>query len=84
MTRTRHALFDLFDHIIVSGEVGLIKPDREIFELTLRQIDRKPSACIFIDDNDENVRAAESMGFATVHFRSPQQLADALRSLGVQ
>lgn len=74
LTRPRYELFDLFEEIIVSGEVGCIKPEREIFELTLRRIGLKAEECVFIDDSPKNVEAAAAMGFRAILFSSPEQL----------
>ena len=73
----------LFHEIIVSGEVGLIKPDREIFDLTLEKVSRRPEECVFIDDAKTNVDVAASMGFVAIHFESPEQLEEKLRGLGL-
>ncbi len=83
ITRPRHDVFKLFHEIIVSGEVGLIKPDREIFDLTLEKVSRRPEECVFIDDAKTNVDVAASMGFVAIHFESPEQLEEKLRGLGL-
>ena len=83
LTRGRYDFFNLFDDIIVSGEVGTMKPDREIFEVTLRKLDLRAEECLFIDDHQPNVDAAAALGFRTIHFQSPQQLEQELRALRV-
>lgn len=83
ITRPRYDVFELFHEIIVSGEVGLIKPDREIFDLTLEKASRRPEECVFIDDSKTNVDVAASMGFVAIHFQSPEQLEGELKELGV-
>ena len=81
LTRERYALFNLFDDIVVSGEVGVMKPEHEIFEFTLRKLELRAEECLFIDDSKPNVDAAAAIGFQTIHFRSPQQLEQELRAL---
>jgi 2-haloacid dehalogenase len=82
-TRGRYDVFALFDDIVVSGEVGLVKPDREIFELAIRRIGRGVEECLFIDDSETNVAAASTLGFRTIRFVSPEQLEKALEKEGI-
>jgi 2-haloacid dehalogenase len=72
-----------FDRVLVSGDVGLVKPDPRIFTLLLEQIGRPAEACIFIDDSDGNVGAAMALGFQTIRFCSPEQLRSDLARLGI-
>jgi len=83
--RVRHQydFFDLFDKIILSGEVKLIKPDPAIFKLTLQTVHRTASECLLIDDSEANIIAAKKIGFVTIHFKSPEQLKHELRNLGI-
>jgi len=74
LTRQRYDLFNLFDEIIVSGEVQVMKPEREIFDLTLGRLGLSAGECLFIDDSARNVEAAAAIGFQTIHFQSPSQL----------
>lgn len=79
MVRHEFDFFDLFDEIILSGEVKLIKPEPEIFELCLQKIGKPSSQCLFIDDSEANINTAKAMGFDTVHFISPEHLKDELQ-----
>lgn len=83
LTRRRYDVFSLFDEIVVSGEVGLVKPDSRIFEWMLHKIGRRREECLFIDDSAANVEAAASMGFATIRFESPAQLREELDKRGI-
>lgn len=83
LTRPRYELFQLFDEIIVSGEIGLLKPEREIFDYALGKIGCRAPECIFIDDHSPNVTAAAALGFRTIQFQSPEQLEKDLRREGV-
>jgi 2-haloacid dehalogenase len=74
IARERYAFLDWFESILVSGEVGLIKPDPRIFQLLLEGIGRPAADCIYIDDNPKNVAAAEALGFDPIHFENPDQL----------
>ncbi|HEX5808891.1 MAG TPA: HAD family phosphatase [Anaerolineales bacterium] len=81
--RQRHDFFDLLDDMVISGEVGHVKPDPEIFQILLERIGRPAQECLFIDDALANVQQAQRMGFVTVHFESPEQLKFVLQGLGI-
>jgi 2-haloacid dehalogenase len=83
IARERYDFLTWFESILVSGEVGLIKPDPRIFQLLLERIGRKADACVYIDDNAKNVAAAAALDFAAIHFQSPEQLRDQLAGLGL-
>jgi 2-haloacid dehalogenase len=76
----RYNFLQLFDDIIISGEHKLIKPDPAIFHLTLNRIQRQAGECLFIDDSLPNIETARNLGFQTIHFQSPEQLSQELRS----
>lgn len=63
----REQFAELFDGVVISGEVGLRKPDPEIFQHALELLDLPPQDCAFIDDIEHNVRAAERFGIVGVH-----------------
>jgi len=81
LAREKYDFFGLFDDMVISGEVGHVKPDPEIFQIMLNKIGRPAQECLFIDDSLPNIKQAEAMGFAVVHFLSPEQLAATLRKL---
>ena len=81
--RAKYDFFDLLDDMVISGEVGQVKPDPEIFELMLAKIGRPADECLFIDDALPNISQAQKMGFAVIHFQSPEQLRAALRELEI-
>lgn len=77
--RRRYSFLKLFEYILVSGEVGLIKPNPAIYQLMLKKIGRPAEECLFIDDSAANVATAHQLGFDTIRFQSPGQLHDELR-----
>lgn len=81
MMRKKYPFFDLFDDIILSGAVKLLKPDPAIFRLTLDRIKRRPEECLLIDDSPANLASARDLGLATVEFHSARQLEQELRLL---
>lgn len=60
---------DLFDDIVVSGEVRVAKPERRIYSLAAERIGLAPAECVFVDDLEPNVIAARGAGMVGVHYR---------------
>ena len=83
IVRHKYEFFNMFEDIVVSGEVKLIKPDPAIFRLLLQKIHLQPEECLLIDDSAQNIEAAQKMGFVTIHFTSPTQLKLELRQMGI-
>jgi len=81
LVREKYDYFGLLDDIILSGEVGAIKPEPEFFEIALRRIGYPAQECLFIDDAPANIEQARKMGFVTVLFESPEQLERELERL---
>lgn len=71
----------LFDAVVVSSEVGLIKPSRDLFEYTLERLGVQPEEAIFIDDRPVNVDGAERLGMRTILFASNAQFERELKHL---
>ncbi|PYP15220.1 MAG: 2-haloalkanoic acid dehalogenase [Gemmatimonadetes bacterium] len=81
--RAKYSFFQLFATILLSGDVKLIKPDSRIFQALLERIGRSAGECVFIDDSEENITTARSLGFETIRFESPEQLRSALQQRGL-
>src|SRR3954467_15582650 len=60
---------ELFDVVVDSAFVGVRKPDREIYELTLERPGRPGAGAVFVDDIEANVEGARALGMEAVHFR---------------
>jgi putative hydrolase of the HAD superfamily len=65
----RIGVHDLFDDIVVSGEVRVAKPDQRIYALAAERIGLAPEECVFVDDLEPNVTAAREAGMTGIHFR---------------
>ncbi|MCW2904619.1 MAG: HAD-superfamily hydrolase, subfamily variant 3 [Streptosporangiaceae bacterium] len=63
----RELWHELFDCVVISSEVGIRKPDERIFQHALEQLGLPPQECVFIDDIQHNVRAAEAIGMVGLH-----------------
>ena len=68
----------IFDHIFISAELKLAKPDPEIYQLVINRLNQDPSELVFIDDFIENIEAAREVGLNAVHFQSREQALDNL------
>jgi epoxide hydrolase-like predicted phosphatase len=65
----RALLEQLFDGVVISGEVGIRKPTPRIYELGAEAIELEPGECVFVDDLAFNLSPAAELGMATVHHR---------------
>ncbi len=74
-----------WDAIVVSGEIGMRKPDPRIFEYAAEEIGVAPRDCFFIDDLEENVLGAQAIGMGGYHFtrNNYKALRFALRAAGI-
>src|SRR5919109_4099692 len=63
---------DLFDAVVISGEVGMRKPDPEIFRHAARSISLEPKDCVFVDDLAPNVDGAKAVGIEGIVHRSAE------------
>lgn len=72
-----------FDDVVLSYQVGLVKPDAEIFKLATERLDVSPSECVFIDDDERNVRAAEKCGMKGIVYEWGMDIEKALGKFGV-
>jgi putative hydrolase of the HAD superfamily len=80
----RDLLAELFDGVVISGEVGLRKPAREIYALGAERIGLEPPDCVFVDDLGVNLAPAAELGMATVrHTGADETIAQLERLLGV-
>ena len=68
----------MFDDIVISGEVGLRKPEPEIFLLAARRLNLEPPECVFIDDAEPNVLGARAVGLDALLHTDPVSTRAAL------
>jgi epoxide hydrolase-like predicted phosphatase len=72
---------EMFDTVVISGEVGMRKPEPEIFELILDRIGLPADECVFIDDMAHNIVAAQQAGLAGIVHRTFDETASELGDL---
>jgi putative hydrolase of the HAD superfamily len=77
-------ILDVFDPCILSCEVGLQKPNKDIFELALKEANLNANECVFIDNRERHLINPEELGFETILFENNTQTIDKLIGLGVQ
>jgi len=72
---------DLFDEIIISSEVKLLKPEKEIFQLAFNRLGARPQETIFIDDTAENTTAAAELGIHAIPYCDNAQIISAINEI---
>jgi glucose-1-phosphatase len=77
------ATLDRFDHLVLSHEVGHMKPDAEFYEACVAAARRPAASCIFVDDLLENVEGARRAGLLGLHYVETPTLITELGLLGV-
>jgi len=77
-------LFDNFDLCLLSSEVGIRKPDKEIFELYISKTGFTPEEMVFIDDEENLLTNAKHMGIHTIHFTNVPNLQIELQKLNIR
>jgi len=80
----RKGWFNSFNVLILSEEVGILKPDKKIFELTLERLGIPGESCVFIDDQEKNLIPARELGMKTVLYKNLEQLTSELEKIGVE
>ena len=79
----RWQIADLFDDMIISAEVGLLKPDRRIYELAVQRLGVQPDEALFIDDMPVNVEGAQIAGLQAFQYIDNTQVIDDLKRMRV-
>ena len=83
-TYDRAVLAELFDGVVISGDVGMRKPTPEIYAMGARAIALAPAECVFVDDLPFNLKPARAIGMATVrHVEAAETIGELEQLLGV-
>jgi len=77
----REKIIDAFDHIIISAEVGVAKPEPGIFRIALEQAGVKPEEAVLVDDFYVNIEGCEKAGMKGIHFKDAQSAMQQLKEL---
>jgi putative hydrolase of the HAD superfamily len=80
----RELLAELFDQVVISAEVGLHKPQPEIYLLAAERLEVEPAECLFVDDLKENCDGAEAVGMTAIRHRdAPETIAKLIELTGL-
>ncbi len=77
----RHTFWEVFDGIVISSRIKMVKPEIQIYEYLLNRYQLLPGDTLFIDDLQENLAAASSIGIQTIRFINSDQCRRALLDL---
>lgn len=70
-----------FDRLVISAEIGLVKPDLAIYQWLISQLGMDPAQAVFVDDFPHNVEGAQAAGLQAIHFRTREQAVEELQKL---
>jgi len=71
---TKKGWYKYFDTLIISHEIGIIKPQKEIYQIAIEKLKIRPNECLFIDDQEDCLKPAREIGMKTILFKSISQL----------
>jgi HAD superfamily hydrolase (TIGR01509 family) len=77
----RLGITPLFDPLVISSEIGVMKPHPDAYTAVLDRLNRPAKATLFIDDREENITGAAALGIHGVHYRDGMALAERVRPL---
>ncbi len=72
--------YDIFNKINLSGETGILKPDKESYLLILQELKTSPQETLFIDDSFENIKSAKDLGMKTIHYQESENLKEIIKN----
>lgn len=82
--KTMFPALAIFDHWVASCEIGMRKPEPEIYAFAAKQAGVRPEAAIYIDDRPELVEAGRSAGLKAIRYENGEQLIREFRALGIE
>jgi glucose-1-phosphatase len=77
----REKFDDAFDKMIISAEVGAMKPEPKIFQIALEQFGVSPKEAVFVDDFYVNIEGCEKVGIKGIHFKDAESTLQQLKAL---
>jgi 2-haloacid dehalogenase len=83
IARERFGFLEWFEGIVISGDVGVNKPDPRIFGYMVQRFSVEPARAVYIDDSPANIEAATALGFCTIRFTGAAALRCELVRLGL-
>lgn len=80
-TLQTNGIEDLFDVVVSSSEVGMVKPNPDIYWHTLKELDVEPEEALFIDDRESNLEGARAVGIRTLLYKNFEQFITDLKKV---
>ncbi|MDD4877894.1 MAG: HAD family phosphatase [Candidatus Nanoarchaeia archaeon] len=80
----QHGLFSFFHKAFISTDMGMKKPDVQIYEAVIRELGCRPADAIFIDDNKDYIQGARNAGIDSILYKNFEQLTQKLASYGAK
>jgi len=77
----REKFDDAFDHMIISAEVGAVKPEAKIYQIALAQAGVHANEAVFVDDFAVNIEGCEKVGMQGIYFEDPESALQQLKEL---
>ena len=81
--KTRYPSLSVFDDWVASCEVGLRKPDAQMYRLAVDRAGVRPDAAVYVEDRPELIEAGRAVGLTAIRFENPEQLEAELSSLRI-
>ena len=78
---TKEKIIDIFDTVIISAEVGVVKPEAKIYDIALEQAKVSAKEAVFVDDMKVNIEACEKVGMKGILFKDPNETMDQLNRI---
>lgn len=73
----------LVDEVVISGEIGFQKPDKEAFDVVFKKLGVRPEEAVFVDDSPRSLEKAKEIGYTPILFKSNEALRADLERCGV-
>jgi len=83
LLKEKFKIQNLFDSVFNSAEIGLAKPNSKFFKYLLKKISASPKECLFVDDNPENIKSAENIGFLAILFENNKKFLAKMKELEI-
>lgn len=77
----RWGIREVFDVVVGSGDVGIMKPNPQIYQLALEGLQVMPEEAVFVDDFIDNIAGAQAVGLYAIHFKNPGQVKEDIQQL---
>ncbi len=82
--KEKYGYHKLFHSSLYSFEVGVRKPSKRIYELILDKLKIKPEECLYVDDQERNIKSAGEIGIKTILFKNSEELKRDLIGFGIE